>query len=302
MYRYFMLSLLVLGLALEGHAQAPTPSLPPAYLTESRLSRADTARAVHELFRSRRSGGFIWPIVGTVGMLAAILPAQQSTSAGVWTPGVVGGAALVGVGVGKSVRFKRKNETAVMRELALTGHLPAYVSRRLRGIHRPIPGTANEENPLLAPGIGTDSLRRSAAQLMPEQVLANARQDTLDAVTALFMMKRVSGEWPLALALPGLSLMSGGTREYNPVTGSWDETPASGGAVAAGLGLAGVGLTYMLVRHTTYSYEKLNALHAACAAGAPIPAQYRAQLQPRHFAKAGLWKARLARREARRRR
>ncbi|QIX62223.1 hypothetical protein HER32_13955 [Hymenobacter sp. BT18] len=296
-----MLSLLLLGLVLEGHPQALTPTLPSAYPTEPRPTRADTAQAVHELFKSRRTGGLVWPLVGTVGMLAAILPAQQSTSAGVWTPGVIGGAALVGVGIGKSVRFKRKNETAVLRELAQTGHLPAYVSRRLRGRYRPIPGMAKEENPLPAPGTGPDSLRRSADPLTPGPVAASARQDTLDAITALFMMKRVNGEWPLALALPGLRLMSGGTREYNPVTGSWEETPASGGAVAAGLGLAGVGLTYMLVRHTTYSYEKLNALHAACAAGAPIPAQYRAQLQPRHFAKAGKWKARLARREARRR-
>lgn len=292
----------MLGFALKGYPQSFPPTGPSAYPAEPRPTRADTAQAVHDLFKSRRAGGLAWPIVGTVGMLAAILPAQQSTSAGVWTPGVVGGVALVGVGIGKSVRFKRKNEAAVLRELAQTGHLPAYVSRRLRGRYRPIPGIAKAETPLLATSMGADSLRRSAAPRTPGQVVASARQDTLDAITALFMMKRVNGEWPLALALPGLRLMSSGTREYNPGTGSWDETPASAGAVAAGLGLAGVGLTYMLVRHTTYSYEKLNALHAACAAGAPIPAQYRAQLQPRHFAKAGKWKTRLARKEARRRR
>ncbi|MBF9143738.1 hypothetical protein [Hymenobacter properus] len=62
------------------------------------LTRQDTARAVHELFQSRR-GGFGWLAFGGAGMAASIIPAQQVTSAGVWTPGVVFGAGFSALGI-----------------------------------------------------------------------------------------------------------------------------------------------------------------------------------------------------------
>jgi hypothetical protein len=47
------------------------------------FTRADTARAIRKLFRSRRGGGIGWLSFGTAGILASTLPALQTTSAGV---------------------------------------------------------------------------------------------------------------------------------------------------------------------------------------------------------------------------
>lgn len=113
------------------------------------------------------------------------------------------------------------------------------------------------------------------------------------------MMKREGGRLPLLLALPGLQLMAGTQRNYNIYTGQWEETGASGGAVAAGLGLMGAGLSFMLVRHSTYSLAKLVALQVAYEEGASLPPSYAAMLRPKHFAKAAKWRAKAARKAAR---
>ncbi|SHJ15738.1 hypothetical protein SAMN02745146_2473 [Hymenobacter daecheongensis DSM 21074] len=125
------------------------------------------------------------------------------------------------------------------------------------------------------------------------------RADSLDAVSALFAMKRAGGRWPLLLALPGLRLMAGTQRDYNVYTGHWEETPASGAAVAAGLGLMCAGLTFMLVRNSTYSMLTLLDLQTAHADGKSLPPAYRAQLRPRHFAKAAKWRGKYTRKAAR---
>ena len=197
------------------------------------LSRPDTARAVHELFQSRRGGGFGWLAFGGAGMAASIIPAQQSTSAGVWTPGVVIGSALALLGTKKVVQFGWGREHRVLRDLAATGHLPPDVKRRLRGNFAPLHGTASAYNPLLAvsnapvaptatppppaasnPAAPVASVPpvSSVAVLAPGQALADARQDTLDAVLGLFLAKRLGGQLPLVLALPGLRLMTGATQ------------------------------------------------------------------------------------------
>ena len=117
------------------------------------LTRQDTARAVHELFQSRRGGGFDWLAFGGVGMAASIIPAQQTTSAGVWTPGVVIGSALAVLGTKRVVQFGWGREGRVLRDLAATGHLPADVKRRLRGNFAPLHGTASAPNPLPAAAV-----------------------------------------------------------------------------------------------------------------------------------------------------
>ncbi|WP_375436252.1 hypothetical protein [uncultured Hymenobacter sp.] len=61
--------------ALPVAVASAVPAAVPVPATAISLTRADTARAVHELFRSRRGGGIGWFALGTAGMLASILPA-----------------------------------------------------------------------------------------------------------------------------------------------------------------------------------------------------------------------------------
>ena len=137
----------------------PGPGTAAASRQFSVLSRQDTARAVHELFQSRRGGGFGWLAFGGAGMAASIIPAQQTTSAGVWTPGVVIGSALALLGTKKLLQFGWGREHRVLRDLAATGHLPTDVKRRLHGNFAPLHGTASAPNPLLATGIAPARLR-----------------------------------------------------------------------------------------------------------------------------------------------
>ncbi|WP_157541316.1 hypothetical protein [Hymenobacter aerophilus] len=143
-------------------------------------------------------------------------------------------------------------------------------------------------------------LPAAAQQAVAPTPATFTRTDTLDAVTALFITKRNAAYWPLALALPGLRLMASGQRKYDVYSGQWVDTPASGGAVAAGLGLAGAGLGFMLARNSTYSMAKLNEFQRTYAAGAPLSPVYAALLRPRHFAKADQWREKTARKQARR--
>jgi len=104
---------------------ATRPAGPPTTATLSTLSqsgftRADTVRAIRKLFRSRR-GGVGWLAFGTAGIAASTLPALQTTSAGIWEPGVAAGSALFLPGLKKRLQFPRGRERRVLRELAATG-------------------------------------------------------------------------------------------------------------------------------------------------------------------------------------
>ena len=138
-------------LFFSGAACAQRPGATAAAV--STLNRQDTARAVQQLFRSRRGGGLGWLAFGGAGMAASILPAQQTTSAGVWMPGVVIGSALALLGTKKMVQFGWGREHRVLDNLAATGQLPADIKRRLRGNFLPLHGTTSASNPLLAPNL-----------------------------------------------------------------------------------------------------------------------------------------------------
>ena len=135
-FHILCLSLPLAGSIATATAQTMPASSPPlaaTALTEptplSSLTRADTARAVHELFRSRRGGGVGWLALGTAGILASTLPAQQSTSAGVWTPGVVAGSAFLLIGLNKRIQFRPGRERQVLSDLAATGQRDAAAAR-----------------------------------------------------------------------------------------------------------------------------------------------------------------------------
>jgi hypothetical protein len=289
-------------------AAAPAPDAvvtPPL----SYLNRADTARAVHELFRSRRGGGVGWLALGTAGILASTLPAQQTTSAGVWTPGVVAGSAFLLIGLNKRIQFRPGRERNVLRELAATGHLPANVARRLHGNFAPLHGTASATNPLLAEGIspglpalGTAGPSVPAPSSTPAQRLADARQDTLDAVQGLFNAKRLGGQLPILLALPGLRLMTGATKTSTPSSpyAPTQSNDPSGGQVALGLALMTGGVAYMFIHNAPYSDAKFAALRSSYLAGSPLPRTIRVQLKQKHIAAGRTYRERMERRAARR--
>lgn len=289
--------------------------------TPSPLTRADTARAIHELFRSRRGGGTGWLALGTAGILASTLPAQQSTSAGVWTPGVVAGSAFLLIGLNKRIQFRPGRERRVLRELAATGHLPASVARRLHGNYAPLHGTASEDNPLLAKGIILSSPAPAATPAAntpapnapvasapvatpaptPTQLLADARTDTLDAVQGFFLSRRGAGVWPLLVVLPAARLLTGATNTdlpNNPYAPQ--STSPSGGSVALGLGLMGAGLAYMLIHNAPYTKDRCQTLILAYSNGQPLPATIRQGLRPRHLELGRKYRQRLERRALRR--
>ncbi|MCI1189416.1 hypothetical protein MON38_18490 [Hymenobacter sp. DH14] len=325
--RYVLL--LLFGLIIHGAAIAQTAPAPMSNFANVPLTRQDTARAVHELFQSRRGGGFGWLAFGGAGMAASIIPAQQSTSAGVWTPGVVIGSALALLGTKKVIQFGWGREHRVLRDLAATGHLPADVKRRLRGNFAPLHGTASSLNPLLAlegapaapvpvppmPSSGKPAAAPVAsvppvatattpAATAPLQALADARQDTLDAVLGLFLAKRLGGQLPILLALPGLRLMTGATQTNNSTSpyGQPQSSAPPAGQVALGLALTAGGVAYMFIHNAPYSDAKFDALRTSYLAGTPLPPALRTQLKIKHMASGRTYRERLERRAARRRR
>ncbi|MET4075884.1 hypothetical protein [Hymenobacter sp. UYCo722] len=321
---YQLLALFFLLAAAPARAQLPATA---AGASVPALTRQDTARAVHELFKSRRGGGFSWLAFGGAGTAASIIPAQQTTSAGVWTPGVVIGSTLALLGTKKLLQFGWGREHRVLQDLAATGHLPADVKRRLRGDFAPLHGTASQPDPFLAlaaprptpapagatptPAVTTPAPATAPAPavttpptLAPSavQLLADARTDTLDAVTGLFMARRSAGTWPLVILLPVARIMAGATAT-TPASSPYapQQAAPSDGAVAAGLGLMGAGLVFMLVHNAPYSQAHLAALQTSYKAGQPLPATIRQKLRPQHLTAGRRYRERLERRAARQR-
>ena len=122
-------------------------------------------------------------------------------------------------------------------------------------------------------------VRRRPAALVPPRFpvlqrpkprpLADARQDTLDAVQGLFNAKRLVGQLPILLALPGLRLMTGATKTGVPnspyVQTQSSDPPA--GQIALGLLLMTGVVTYMFVHNAPYSDAKFRLLHDDYLAG-----------------------------------
>ncbi|GAB3578944.1 hypothetical protein [Hymenobacter daeguensis] len=298
LHRYLLAFLLFLALG-TAHAQTPAPAA--VGWVPFTLTRQDTARAVHELFKSRRGGGFGWLAFGGAGMAASIIPAQQSTSAGVWTPGVVIGSGLVLLGTKKLLQFGWGRERRVLRDLAATGHLPASIRRRLRGSFTPLHSTSSADNPLMARGVAPADAPPPV--ISPAQQQADARQDTLDAIQGYFNAKRLGGQLPLLLALPGLRLMTGATTTSTSSSpyGQTQSSDPPAGQVAAGLLLAAGGVTYMFVHNAPYSNARFRTLRDNYLAGSPLPPSLRTRLKPQHLTAGRKYRERMERKAARRR-
>jgi hypothetical protein len=221
----------------------------------------------------------------------------------------VAGSALVGIGLNKSIQFRKSREQLILRELAATGHLPVSVSRRLKGNFLPVSGN-NGWPKLLPPDavasvpalvVPTDS---GLTAPVPAPVIVDSRApaDSLDALLGLFMAKRFAGQLP-ALLLTGvgsaMTRATGADREYNYITGKFEEQEPSSGAVVAGLSLALGGVVYMYIHNAPYSMANFEALKVAYEGGAPLPAKLRGQIKPKHFTTGQEWRIKLARMAAR---
>ena len=279
MTRFYSLVLLwlVLLAARTGHAQTPPAGSianPAARVTPAptTLTRADTARAIRRLFKSRRGGGASWLGLGTAGILASTLPALQTTSAGVWTPGVVAGSAFLLIGLNKRIQFRPGRERQVLRELAATGRLPTSVSRRLRKNFAPVRGAATDYDPLSAPDIRPAAV---AQALTPTQLAEAAHADTLRAINRMFARRRKGGHIWNYLALSGAL---GLTRALVTGPNNGEKVDGSSLAILAG-GFIAAPIAIGVVNLTTYSETHEAEVENSYRAGKPLPKRIRQRIK-----------------------
>ncbi|GAA4495477.1 hypothetical protein GCM10023172_07250 [Hymenobacter ginsengisoli] len=254
-------------------ASPPTPSArvaTPAPLPN--LTRADTARAIRKLFKSRRGGGAGWLGFGTASILASTLPALQTTSAGVWTPGVVAGSAFLLIGLNKRIQFRPGRERQVLRELAATGHLRTSVSRRLRGNFAPLRGLPSDYDPLSAPDIRPAA---STVGLTAAQLAEVAHADTLRAINRLFERRRTGGKRWNYLGLAGILSMTRALASPNI-----DGDKVDGGSLAILLGgfvaaPVAIGVTNLV----TYNEARESEIENAYRSGKPLPKKIRQRIK-----------------------
>jgi hypothetical protein len=259
-------------------AASPALSSPrvaaPAALND--FTRADTARAIRKLFKSRRGGGAGWLGFGTASILASTLPALQTTSAGVWTPGVLAGSAFLLIGLNKRIQFRPGRERQVLRELAATGHLPTSVARRLRGNFRPIRGAASDYDPLSAPGIRPPTV---AVALTPAQVAAAARADTLRAINRMFARRRKGGRTWNYLGLSGTLALA-----RLLASSDSNRNNADGGSIAiiAGAFIAAP-VAIGVVNLTTYNEAHETEIENSYSSGKPLPRKIRQRIKKKYL-------------------
>jgi hypothetical protein len=279
LFRFRLLcAALLLSVSIVGAQVAPAPVSSPAaaattysYSSFGSFTRADTARAIRKLFRSRRGGGIGWLAFGTAGILASTLPAQQSTSAGVWTPGVVAGSAFTLIGLNKRIQFRPGRERQILREVAATGHLPASVARRLRGSFMPIHGSASDYNPLTAKDISPSP----AAMLTPAQVQDNARADTLRAIARLFERRRKGGKVWAYVGVSGALALVRALTSNSSNGGSVD-----GGGVAVLTGAFVVlPVAVSIANFAAYSEVHEEEVERIYRSGQPLPKKIRQRLK-----------------------
>lgn len=238
------------------------------------FTRADTARAIRKLFKSRRGGGSGWLAFGTAGILASTLPALQTTSAGVWTPGVLAGSASMLIGLNKRIQFRAGRERRVLRELAATGHLPTSVSRRLRGNFKPIRGAVSDYDPLSAPSIRPPMM---AQNLTPAEVAATAHADTLRAINRLFARRRKGGRTWNYLGLAGsLSMVRALTS--SPSNGNGNSVDGGSIAILAGAFIAAP-VAIGVVNLATYSEAHETEMENLYSSGKPLPKKIRQRIK-----------------------
>ena len=138
---------LMLLFAITANAQKASLKVDSAriVIAPKQFTHADTVRALHNLFKSRRSTGgyliggsaFFTAFTG-VGTLAGN---NGKNCDGYFCLDAVGSALIIGIGTAPAwipgsislIRFNKRKEIAVTEEYKKTRKLPLYVQRRLAG-------------------------------------------------------------------------------------------------------------------------------------------------------------------------
>ena len=121
---------------------ALTSPLPSAF--QAPHTRADTVKALHVLFRNRRTAGGVFMALGAIALVATPFVAATAAGPGTSTygnlPEAIGGvrlgfivsAPILALGVHHLVRGAKDNEEAVIDTYTDTHLLPRSIKRRLR--------------------------------------------------------------------------------------------------------------------------------------------------------------------------
>ncbi|WP_345052832.1 hypothetical protein [Hymenobacter glaciei] len=143
----FALTLLLLLFTMKATAQTTVSSinLPSRVSTPLQFTCADTVRALHNLFKSKRSTGgwltgssaFFTTLTG-VGTLA---DNNGKNCGGYFCPDTLGSALIIGIGPAPAwipgsislIRFNKRKEMAEIDKYEKTQKLPRYLQRRLAG-------------------------------------------------------------------------------------------------------------------------------------------------------------------------
>ena len=136
---------IVLLFALTANAQKSSPNtdLAETGIVPLQFSHADTVRALHNLFKSRRNTGG-WLVGGSAFFTAftgigTLADKNGKNCGGYFCPDAVGSALIIGIGTAPAwipgsislIRFNKRKELAVTEEYEKTGKLPLYVQRKI---------------------------------------------------------------------------------------------------------------------------------------------------------------------------
>ena len=139
---------IVLVFTLTANAQKTSLKADSAktMIVPTQFTHADTVRALHNLFKNRRSTGG-WLVGGSAfftaftGVGTLVDNNNGKNCGGSFCPDAVGYALIVGLGTTPAwipgtiflIRFNKRKEIAVTKEYEKTKKLPLYVQQRLAG-------------------------------------------------------------------------------------------------------------------------------------------------------------------------
>ena len=148
-------------------------------------------------------------------------------------------------------------------------------------------GAAAQTTPPTAFALEPDTLPKQIGRwYIPHYQSSTSVADTAAALVSLFVHKRLNGWWYLPAVPVGLAALQPTKTYINDRLVDTDPPPAWQVAIGVPLMVGGAGA--IVLRYTTYSRRRLNAITHAYEAGQPIPAKFRRKLRPKHFVEAGM--------------
>jgi hypothetical protein len=143
----FAVTLLLLLLTTRLVAQTATPSTDSSSVVGAppQFTHADTVRALHNLFKHKRSASS-WLVGGSAFLttLAGVETLANNNGKGCgsyFCPDAVGSALIIGIGMAPAwvpgwiilIRFNKRKEVAEIEKYEKTRKLPHYLQRRMAG-------------------------------------------------------------------------------------------------------------------------------------------------------------------------